>query len=570
MTYLFRSKDTGQAVGAWPVRPHRRMMALICAAGLAVPLALLGGAVPAFADTPDTIVDGCTIVANPTISSYTDCHAMDLSGADLDGIDLSHANLTGANLTGAKLRGTNLTNANLRDANLSDAELFGANLSTARMNSANLSGATLDSARLVGAVLYDADLTGADLTGANLAYANLAYANLAGAYVFDPTGKRHVLLIPADVETTAVGADPVTVSWETAPQASNSLSNATDTCAPAPGSSFPVGVTTVTCTVAPYDDGTYIPGYMPAPGTGSFTVAVNQAPANTDMPRLTGTATAGLELTCSPGAWTGYPTPTYQYTFLRGTTMVQAASATATYPLTTTDQGADMSCVVTATNTTGTESASSEGVSIPRGSQAITFTSTPPTAATVGDIYTPVADATSLLPVSFTIDASSTAVCSLSSGNVSFIGIGECVIDANQAGDATFAPADQVQQAVTVKAAQSAAPSATSLTKTYRHRFSRNPATFTATVTSNGHPMARGTVTFTATKIRSWFRFFRAGQGTNQTVTLCAAVPIGSAGTARCNRDPHGFLTAYTITATYSGDTDVAASGDSTRYFSLF
>src|SRR5262249_58152270 len=53
-------------------------------------------------------------------------------------------------------------------------------------------------------------------------------------------------------------------------------------------------------------------------------------------------------------------------------------------------------------------------------------------------------------PVPFRIDASATAVCSLSGATVSFIGVGTCVIDANQAGNATYNAAPQAQQSFAV------------------------------------------------------------------------------------------------------------------------
>jgi streptogramin lyase len=83
--------------------------------------------------------------------------------------------------------------------------------------------------------------------------------------------------------------------------------------------------------------------------------------------------------------------------------------------------------------------------------QSISFTSTAPAGATVGGAtYTPVATATSGLTVTLTIDAGSSSICTISGGVVSFIGVGTCVIDANQAGNATYNPAPQVQQMVAV------------------------------------------------------------------------------------------------------------------------
>ena len=86
-----------------------------------------------------------------------------------------------------------------------------------------------------------------------------------------------------------------------------------------------------------------------------------------------------------------------------------------------------------------------------KGNQTISFTSTAPAGATVGGpTYTVTATATSGLPVTFTIDASATSVCSISGSTVSFLGVGTCVIDANQAGNANFNAAPQVQQSFAV------------------------------------------------------------------------------------------------------------------------
>jgi large repetitive protein len=81
--------------------------------------------------------------------------------------------------------------------------------------------------------------------------------------------------------------------------------------------------------------------------------------------------------------------------------------------------------------------------------QTITFTSTPPAAPTYGSSYTVAATASSGLPVTFTVDASTSGVCSLSGATVKFTSIGTCTIDANQAGNAEYSPAPQEQQSTT-------------------------------------------------------------------------------------------------------------------------
>ena len=82
--------------------------------------------------------------------------------------------------------------------------------------------------------------------------------------------------------------------------------------------------------------------------------------------------------------------------------------------------------------------------------QTITFTSTNPSPVTVGaPSYTPTATASSGLPVMISLDASSTG-CTLSSGVVSFPSAGTCVIDANQAGNSSWAPGELQQSIITI------------------------------------------------------------------------------------------------------------------------
>ncbi len=85
-------------------------------------------------------------------------------------------------------------------------------------------------------------------------------------------------------------------------------------------------------------------------------------------------------------------------------------------------------------------------------SQSITFTSVPPSVAAInGPTYGVSATATSGLPVVLTIDSSTSSVCSISDGTVSFTAAGTCVIDANQPGNVDYSAAPQVQQSIPVK-----------------------------------------------------------------------------------------------------------------------
>lgn len=89
------------------------------------------------------------------------------------------------------------------------------------------------------------------------------------------------------------------------------------------------------------------------------------------------------------------------------------------------------------------------GGSVP---QEISFTSSPPDHPVYGGSDTPATTGGgSGNPVVLSIDSSSDlGACSISGGTVSFTGVGSCVIDANQAGNENYRPADQAQQAVEI------------------------------------------------------------------------------------------------------------------------
>jgi hypothetical protein len=82
-------------------------------------------------------------------------------------------------------------------------------------------------------------------------------------------------------------------------------------------------------------------------------------------------------------------------------------------------------------------------------SQTITFTSSAPTTATVGGTYTVSATASSGLPVTYSIDSSTTpGACTINGAMVSFTGAGNCVIDATEAGDAAYSSVTASQTVV--------------------------------------------------------------------------------------------------------------------------
>jgi Tol biopolymer transport system component len=84
--------------------------------------------------------------------------------------------------------------------------------------------------------------------------------------------------------------------------------------------------------------------------------------------------------------------------------------------------------------------------------QTITFTSTAPSDAVYnGPTYTVAASATSGLAVTF--GSSTPAVCTVSGSTVSFVGVGTCIVTADQAGNANYAAAPQVTQSFAVSQA---------------------------------------------------------------------------------------------------------------------
>lgn len=94
-----------------------------------------------------------------------------------------------------------------------------------------------------------------------------------------------------------------------------------------------------------------------------------------------------------------------------------------------------------------------QSFAVGRGAQTISFTSTAPSSAFVnGPTYAVTATSSSGLAVTFSIDASASGVCAVSGATVSFVGGGTCIVNADQAGDANWAPAAQAQQSFAVSA----------------------------------------------------------------------------------------------------------------------
>jgi surface protein len=85
------------------------------------------------------------------------------------------------------------------------------------------------------------------------------------------------------------------------------------------------------------------------------------APVNTVLPNVTGVVIVGDILTTDDGSWTGSPT-SYAYQWKRGATNIGTNANT--YTLVNADAGQSITCVVTATNATGSTPATSNAVQI--------------------------------------------------------------------------------------------------------------------------------------------------------------------------------------------------------------
>ncbi len=95
----------------------------------------------------------------------------------------------------------------------------------------------------------------------------------------------------------------------------------------------------------------------------------------------------------------------------------------------------------------------SQSFTVAQASQVVSFTSSNPSPVVVGGpSYTPTASGGgSTSPVVISLDSGSTG-CTLNGGVVQFTTSGTCLLDANQAGDANYFQAVQVQQSITVDA----------------------------------------------------------------------------------------------------------------------
>jgi len=181
--------------------------------------------------------------------------------------------------------------------------------------------------------------------------------------------------------------------------------------------------------------------------------------------------------------------------------------------------------------------------------QTISFTA--PSSGTMTGSATLAPTASSGLIVTLTVDTSTTdTACSLNGDTVNYLHTGDCVLDANQAGDADYNAASQVQQTITVSAAQlvfTTEPGGA----TAGSLLSPQPVVTIEDV--HGTPITTdiGTVTLAIT----------SGTGTSGALLDAGCTATTAAGVASftgCEIDTAG--TGYTLTATYASDGLTGAS----------
>lgn len=164
-------------------------------------------------------------------------------------------------------------------------------------------------------------------------------------------------IIPSAASITAVDDNPAALTEDTGLQLINVLANDIFT-------NLPVGsVPTITITGQSAGFTASVTGVGAAARIQiDTTPSTLSAPVNTVLPVISGTPTVGQNLSVTTGTWTGNPTPTFTYQWLRAGSNISSATSS-TYLLVTADIG-QVSCRVTATNSQGAVPATSAEVTV--------------------------------------------------------------------------------------------------------------------------------------------------------------------------------------------------------------
>lgn len=245
-----------------------------------------------------------------------------------------------------------------------------------------------------------------------------------------------------------------------------------------------------------------------SPTIGTATAGDTQATVTFTAPASNGGANViGYTVTASPGVATG-------------------TGAGSPITVTGLTNGVSYTFTVTATNSatlTGGASAASNSVT-PASPQLIIFVN--PGAQDFGS--TPTLSATSDSGLSVVLTSSTTGVCTILGGTLTFLSTGSCTINADQAGNGSFLAATQVPQTFTVNAVAPGIPTAVTATA----GDTSASVAFTAPVSTGGSVVTGYTVTsspggITGTGPASPIAVNGLTNGTTYTFTVTASNSIG-------------------------------------------
>jgi hypothetical protein len=285
----------------------------------------------------------------------------------------------------------------------------------------------------------------------------------------DQPGDGSYLPAPQVQQSLSVGKNPQTISFTTAPPGGAVVGGSTYTVSAASSSGLAVAFSADASSAGVCSVSGSTVSFV---GAGTCTVSADQAGNGTFQPAAQvqqsfAVATPSLSVQSINFS----STPPGGATIGSGYTVAASASSGLPVAFSTdltsagvcTVSGATVSIVGTGTCTINADQ-SGDGSYLPapqvqqsfavgKDSQTISFTSAPPAGAASGGSYAVSATSSSGLTVAFSADASSAGVCSVSGSTVSFVGAGTCTVNADQAGNGTFLPAVQVQQAFAVTVA---------------------------------------------------------------------------------------------------------------------
>ncbi len=409
-------------------------------------------------------------------------------------------------------------------------------------------------------------------------------SNIAGT---GPASLRSTAVIPKAAQTITFN-NPGTLNFGTTPTLSASassfypvnFSSATTSVCTVSGSTLTF-VTAGTCTINANQAGNSVFAAAPqVQQTFAVSAIVPGAPA---APTATaGNTTASVSFS-APTSNGGAAITSYTVTVVEtGATFSGAGGPISVTGLT---NGTAYTFTVKATNSAGTGPASGASTAVtPKATQSITFNN--PGSQNFGTTPTLTATASSTLAVAFS--SATTGVCTVSGGTLTFVTAGNCTINANQAGDASFGAAPQVQQTFAVNAIVPGAPAAptatagnTTASVSYTAPASNGGAAitgYTVTVSPGGATfsgvaspisvtgLTNGTAyTFTVKATNSAGTGAASTASTAVTPSTVPGAPTGVVGTAGNGQvsvaftapasDGGGAITGYTVTASPGGAT---------------